>query len=176
MLPRSIWGYRALLAGLLTLTLFFSLLPLGSFFGRIPGPDLMLALLIAWTLRRPDYVPLGLVALFAFMADALLMRPLGLGALTVVLATEYLRRSVIQTEALTFLDELLQAGLVIAACFFGERIILLLLFADQPPALDQILQVIVTFLFYPLTVGATQFVFGVRRLQPGEVDILGSRA
>ena len=42
------------------------------------GPDLMLAFTFAWVLRRPDYVPVLLIAAIFLLEDMLLMRPPGL--------------------------------------------------------------------------------------------------
>ena len=46
----------------------------------LPGPDLMLCLVLAWTIRRPDLLPVWLVAVVMLAADLLLMRPPGLWA------------------------------------------------------------------------------------------------
>lgn len=176
MAPYAVWKHRALLAGLLSLIIFTSLLPLGPMFGGIPGPDLAMCLLFAFVLRRPDYVPLGLVLVMVFAADALLMRPLGLWTLIMLVATEFLRRSVVQTEALTPAEEFGQILPVMLACFITERLILLALLAEPPVFSSQVIHVGMTLVFYPIIVLFTHSVLGVRRLQPGEVDTLGGRA
>ena len=176
MAPYAVWKQRALLAGLLSLIIFTSLLPLGPMFGGIPGPYLAMCLLFAFVLRRPDYVPLGLVLVMVFAADALLMRPLGLWTLIMLVATEFLRRSVVQTEALTPEEEFGQILPVMLACFIAERLILLALLAEPPVFFSQVIHVGMTLVFYPIIVLFTHSVLGVRRLQPGEVDTLGGRA
>jgi rod shape-determining protein MreD len=174
--PHNVWTYRALLVALVAFVIFVGLLPLGQTFAFIPTPDLIMCLLFAWVIRRPDYVPMVLVAVVGFFADALLMHPLGLWTLIFLVATEYLRRSIVHTEVLSLGDELLQVATVMAASFFAYGLTLALLMADRPPITAQALHMVVTFVFYLPVVGLTQGVFGVRRLQPGEVDILGSRA
>jgi len=176
MAPYAVWKQRTLLVGLLSLIIFTSLLPLGPMFGSIPGPDLSMCLLFAFVLRRPDYVPLGLVLVMVFVADALLMRPLGLWTLIMLVATEFLRRSVVQTEALTPAEEFGQILPVMLACFIAERLILLALLAEPPVFFSQVVHVGMTLVFYPIIVLFTHSVLGVRRLQPGEVDTLGGRA
>lgn len=176
MAPYAVWKQRMLLVGLLGLIIFVSLLPLGPMFGGIPGPDLAMCLLFAVVLRRPDYAPLGLVLVMVFAADALLMRPLGLWTLILLLATEFLRRSVVQTEALTPAEEFAQVLPVMLACFVVERVILLALLAEPPVFFTQVIHVGMTLVFYPIIVVFTHSVLGVRRLQPGEVDTLGGRA
>jgi rod shape-determining protein MreD len=176
MAPRIVWKNRFVLAGLLSLIIFVNLLPLGQTFGGIPGPDLAMCLMFAFVLRRPDYVPIGLVVIMGFAADALLMKPLGLWTLTLLLATEFLRRSVIHTEALTPADEAAQVVPVMIVCFLFERLVLLGLVADPPAFFSQLIHIGMTLLFYPLIVVFTHSILGVRRLQPGEVDTLGGRA
>ena len=58
-----------------------------------PAPDLMLALTLAWVVRRPDLLPAPLIAAYFFVEDILMMRPPGLWALIVLGATEFLRRA-----------------------------------------------------------------------------------
>lgn len=172
---RAVWGYRALYAGLVFLILFFALLPFGAGEGGWPGPDLVLCLTCAWVLRRPDYVPVWLLVPLLLLDDTLLMRPLGLWTLAVLLLTEYLRRRVDHTEAQTFYAEV---GLVsggILAVFVANHLMLLLLFAETPPLLGQALHALATIVFYPLTAVFSQLI-GVRRLAPGELDTLGTRA
>lgn len=175
MSPRSVFMYRAALAGMLSLVMFFSLLPVGGFFFGLPGPDLIMCFFFAWVLRRPDYVPMGLVVLIGFFADALLMQPLGLWTVILLIATETLRRGVQSTEVLTPVDEAFQVVTVMLACFLAERLALMILLADAPALSSQLVHILMTVLFYPVIVLVTHTVFGVRRLQPGEVDALGGR-
>ncbi|UWQ22511.1 rod shape-determining protein MreD [Jannaschia sp. W003] len=175
MAPRRVWWFRVLFALLAFLVLFFALLPFGPGEGGVPGPDLTLCLAAAWVLRRPDYVPVWLLIPLLVLGDALLGRPLGLWALIVLLITEYLRRRVDQSEALPFWSEV---GLVtgcIAVAFVANYAALVLLLAGTPPLGGEALHALATIVFYPPAAIFSQML-GVRRLAPGELDTLGSRA
>ncbi len=172
---RSVWFYRLVFAGLAALILFFALLPFGAGEGGVPGPELTFCLLAAWVLRRPDYVPVWLLVIVLIIDDALLMRPLGLWALIVLLVSEYLRRRVDHTEALPFWSEVgLVSGCIVVA-FIANHAVLLLLLAEPPPITGQALHALATIVFYPPTAIFSQLI-GVRRLAPGELDTLGTRA
>lgn len=173
-MPRP-WWFRLLFAALAFLVLFFALLPFGPGEGGVPGPELTLCLVCAWVLRRPDYVPVWLLVPVLLLDDALLMRPLGLWTLIVLLASEYLRRRVDHGEALPFWNEVALVSGVIAAAFAVNHLVLALLLAQTPPLGGQALHALATIVFYPLVAIFTQ-VLGVRRLAPGELDTLGSRA
>ena len=80
-MSRAVLGFRMLYLSTALLMLFLNLLPLGPVSLVLPAPDLLIGLTLCWTMRRPDYVPLGLVALVFFLADVLHMRPLGLWTL-----------------------------------------------------------------------------------------------
>ncbi|UWQ18912.1 rod shape-determining protein MreD [Jannaschia sp. M317] len=175
MAQRNVWGYRAVFALLSFVILFFALLPFGRSDGGVPGPDLMLCLACAWILRRPDYAPIWLLVPLVLLDDALLMRPLGVWTMVVMLATEYLRRRVDHTEAQTFSSEILIVSGLIAGTFVANHLVMLLLLAQTPPLIGQALHALVTIVFYPLTAIFSQLI-GVRRLAPGELDSLGTRA
>ena len=174
-MSRAVLGFRMLYLSTALLMLFLNLLPLGPVSLVLPAPDLLIGLTLCWTMRRPDYVPLGLVALVFFLADVLLMRPLGLWTLIAILATEYLRRQVQQRETLEIGAELVQVAVVLTLAFLAERVMLTLLLTAPPPLLGHITHLLTTLLFYPPLIVISQMLLGVRRLLPGEVDTLGSR-
>ncbi|TFL18859.1 rod shape-determining protein MreD [Jannaschia formosa] len=173
--PSAIWGYRLTYAGLSAAILFFALLPFGPPDDGVPGPDLLLCLTFAWILRRPDYVPVWLLVPVFLLADTLLMRPLGLWTLLALLGSEYLRRRVDHTEVRTFWSEVAAVSGVIIGVFVVNHLAMLLLLAETAPLLSQGLHLLATVVFYPLTAIFSQLI-GVRRLAPGELDTLGTRA
>ncbi|MGB3408974.1 MAG: rod shape-determining protein MreD [Jannaschia sp.] len=170
---RAVWTFRLLYAVLVLTYLFFALLPFDE--GIVPAPDLVLCMTFAWVMRRPDYIPVWLLVPLLLLADALLMRPLGLWTLVVFLMSEYLRRRVDHTEAETFGSEVVLVASCIVVVFVGNHIALVLLAAETAPLLGQVLHVFVTIVFYPITAILSQLI-GVRRLAPGELDTLGTRA
>ena len=172
---RDVWTYRLIFGGLAAAVTFLALLPVGTGEGGIPGPELMVCLVAAWVLRRPDYVPVWLLLGVLLLDDALLMRPLGLWTLIVLVVSEYLRRRADPTQAISFGAEAALVSACIAAAFAANQLALLMLLAPAPPLLGQAMQAVATIAFYP-PVALFSRLIGVRRLAPGELDSLGTRA
>ena len=172
---RSVWAYRAAFAGLSLAGTLAALLPFGPGEGGWPGPELSIALVAAWVLRRPDYVPAWLLLPVLLLEDALLMRPLGLWTLVVLLLSEHLRRRVDPAEAMSPGAEMALVAGCIAAAFAANHAALVLLLAPTPPLGGQVLHALATIAFYP-AVAVVSRGLGVRRLAPGELDSLGTRA
>ena len=87
----GVWWYRSLFVGFAICLVFLQLLPLNPGPGQLPGPDILLLLVLSWTILRPDIVPVFLVAVVFLISDLLLMRPPGLWTALVLLACEFLR-------------------------------------------------------------------------------------
>jgi rod shape-determining protein MreD len=170
---RLVW--QVLFAALAVLIAFAQLLPLSPGSGGFPGPDLLVLIAFAWVLRRPAYVPVGLVAVVALLADFLFMRPPGLWAALTVLGLELLRGREQGLRDLPFLMEWALVAALIAAMTLGQALVLLILMVNQPPLGLTLLQSIVTIAAYPVVVALTVFAFGLRRAAPGEVDDMGRR-
>ena len=163
-------GFAALAAVLVLV----KLLPLGTPAEGWPAPDLILCLLVAWMVRRPDLLPMPLVAGVFLWADLMLMRPPGLWAAFAVLAGEWLRRRQPGLRAAPLLAEPgLLAGLMVAMVL-AHWAVLTVLFVDQPRLGWQLLQVPVTVLAYPLVAVGLHVGLGLRR-RPA-VDGFGRRA
>jgi rod shape-determining protein MreD len=175
LVPASVWAHRALYAGLAVALLFLRLLPLGTPAGNWPGPDLLLCLTFAWVLRRPDYTPVLLIAAVILLEDLLLLRPPGLWAAIVVLATEFLRRRGALAREISFAVEWLMVATVMAAAMLGYRLVLLLAMLPQVSLGQAIIQLVASILCYPLVVGASRLALGVRKPATGEVDAYGRR-
>ena len=155
--------------------MFVQMLPLGSGVGELPGPDVMLLLAFSWVLWRPDYVPVWLIAGLFLLADILLMRPPGLWAGLVVVATEYLRnRSQAMRDATFLLDWLVVAG-VTTGVFLFNAFVLTIFAVERAPLGLTLVQLVATVAVYPLVVALGGRAFGLRRLAQGEVDGLGHR-
>lgn len=155
--------------------IFVQMLPLGSGVGHLPGPDVLLLLVFSWVLWRPDYVPVWLIAAIFLVADLLLMRPPGLWAGLVVMATEYLRsRSLAMRDATFILDWFVVSG-VTAAVFLANAFLLAVFAVGGAPLGLTLVQLLATIAIYPLVVVLGGRAFGLRRLAQGEVDGLGHR-
>jgi len=171
-----VWTMRLMYAGLSLLILFFHLLPLDTMPGRWAPPDLLVALTFAWTLRRPDFVPVVLVACVMLMADLMLQRPPGLLAALVVAGSAYLRNWSAGLSDASFLGEWASVGLVLISTMLLNRLILGITAVDQAPLWLVLTQLVLTILVYPLVAVISQSLFGVRKLTPADFDILGGRS
>ena len=172
-LRNSVWFRRALFVALSAFVLFVRLLPLGSEAGEWPGPDLLLCLIFAWTMRRPDYLPIWLVAGVVLIEDFILMRPPGLWAALVVVATEFIRSRVALTRELTFTVEwLLVAGLMLAL-LLAYRIVFAVVLLPQPGFGFAMMQVLWSILCYPAVVAVSRYGFDLRKPAKGETDAYG---
>lgn len=169
------WVYRALFLGLAVLFLFIRLLPLRHEPGGLPGPDLMLCVILAWVVRRPDYLPMPLILGVVLVEDLVLMRPPGLWTALVVLATEFLRGRTVLTRELSFAFEwLLVSGLMIGL-LLAYRLILGLAMVPQPGFGFAVVQILWSILVYPLIVWLSRLAVDLRKPASGEVDDYGRR-
>ncbi len=128
------WGYRALfLAGAGGPVPAAS--AAGQRRGQLSGPDLLLCLIMAWVMRRPDYLrwadrPCG--AGRRPDPDA----PAGLWTALVVLATEFIRSRAALTRELNFVVEwLLVVGLMIGMLLAYRLIFAMALLPQAPSAM-----------------------------------------
>lgn len=171
----SLWWMR-IVYGLLVLgILFWNLLPLSTVPVNWAGPDLIVALTFAWALRRPEFVPVILVAVMMLLADLLLQRPPGLMAFLVVLGAEQLKSRAMGIRDASFIGEWAAAGFIVIAVFVLNRVTLSVLMVDQAPLGLTLIQMLATIAIYPVVVLVSHLVLGVRRLAPGDDDAIGSR-
>jgi rod shape-determining protein MreD len=169
----QIWGMRLLFVLLALLTLFFHLLPLNPAPSQWASPDVLVALVFAWTVRRPEYVPIVLVAGVMLLADLMLQRPPGLWSVLVVCAAEWLKsRERRQRETTFALEWLTFAGTLIVITILYRTVMMILIITPGALMLSFV-QVLATIAIYPAVVGVSYFLAGVRRSAPGDVDRLG---
>ncbi|MCB6178434.1 rod shape-determining protein MreD [Rhodobacter sp. Har01] len=169
------WGYRALFLALALLLLFLRLLPLGSRPGAFPGPDLLLCLTFAWMMRRPDYLPVGLIVAVTLVEDLVLMRPPGLWTALIVLATEFLRSRTALTRELNFVTEWLLAAGLMLGMLIAYRFVFALSFLPQPSFGHALVQILWSVLAYPVVVGLSRLSFDLKKPATGEIDDFGRR-
>lgn len=170
-LMRLIFGLG--LVAIAGFVLFARLLPIDLTPGRIPGPDILLAVTMAWVLRRPDYVPVLLVVVLFFIMDMLFMRVPGVWPLMVVAGTEFLRRREGGLRERNFLVDWGLVAMTLLAMLLGHRLLLSLFFVDQIAFGRALMQVVATALAYPLVVFVSVYVLGVAKLQPGDDLVTG---
>jgi rod shape-determining protein MreD len=171
----NIWRGRALFLIVVLALMFARLLPLGSNIGRFPGPEWTVCIVFALMMRRPDYLPLWLLAGVMLLEDIVLMRPIGLWAALMVLAAEVVRsRSVLMRE-LSFLME----WAVISALMLGMLVIYRITFAltmlPQVSVGFALVGLIWSVIAYPAVVLISRFVLDLQKSGLGQIDAYGRR-
>ncbi|MCV3271437.1 rod shape-determining protein MreD [Roseobacter sinensis] len=175
-LPQTrLWTMRLGFALLVCVILFFHLLPLETTPRRWVGPDLLLAFACAWSLRRPEYVPVLALAGLFLLADLLLQRPPGLWAMVALLGCESLKRRARGLRDTGFASEWLRVAIVMVSVAIFYRALLIITLVDLPPFGLTIFETVMTILFYPLVVAATHGLMRVRKATPGDLDSTGAR-
>ena len=166
-------AHAALYLGLVLIILFLRMLPINPVSDGFPGPDLTLALTLAWVMRRPDYLPAALIVAAFLLEDFISWRPIGLWTLIVLAGTEFLRAREQSSRDLPFVLEAVLIGTVLVGMLLANRFILGLVMVEQPPLGREVLRMLATFVAYPFVVALSALAFGLRRAAPGEVDDLG---
>ncbi len=145
---------------LMCLLLLINIVPYDIWPRRFPGPDLMVAITFVWLLHRPAQIPTPLVAVVFFVADILLMRPIGLWAALMVLAAEFMRHRRRSVRERTFVAEwALASGVLLAATLANVAVLSAVLF--ESVLLDRAMfQAGSTIMAYPLVSMAARHAFG----------------
>ncbi|MEG3662876.1 rod shape-determining protein MreD [Celeribacter halophilus] len=170
--PRTVrtWSFRAGFLLVAALVTFFYLLPLKVGAASWPGPDLILSVAFAWVLRRPDYVPVFLVAPVILLADFIFLRPPGLWTMLSVLGLEFLRRREPISRDLPFAVEWAMVAGVMLAMALAYRLCLALFMVDQSSLGLAIMGQVSTLLSYPVVVALSRYGFGMTKISPAEAD------
>ena len=174
--PTRLWIMRAGFILLAMVILFFQLLPLEPTPRWFAGPNLLLAFACAWCLRRPDYVPMPVLAVLFMLADLLLQRPPGLLALLALIGCENLKSQGRTLRDSNFLAEWISVSVVIIGIMLVNRIVLAIALVDLPGWGLSLSEVGMTLLVYPVVVAVSHWLMGVRKMAPGDMDALGQRA
>jgi rod shape-determining protein MreD len=142
---------KAIFLGLGVVAVEAALIPLGPG-SALVAPDLLFGLVVAWVIRRPATAPFWAIVALGLFADLMMSRPLGLGALGLVLASEWFRRRAARFQAGPFPLEWLAMTLAFVAVLGGMEIALALVFADGPGAAALVRYAVTTAMAYPLIV------------------------
>ncbi|EKE43893.1 membrane protein [Oceaniovalibus guishaninsula JLT2003] len=169
------WGYRTGFVALSGLIVFVHVLPFRLGASGLPGPDVLVLLTFAWVLRRPEYVPVWLIAPVMLAADLLLVRPPGLWAALTVLASEFLRSRGHLSAELPFPVEWLLVSGMLVAMGAANGVVLALAMVPLPGFGQLALQVVASVLAYPVLVAGSAWLLGVRPPVPGAADAGGQR-
>lgn len=170
-----LWLMRAAFLLLTLVIIFFHLLPLETTPRRWAGPDIVLAFALAWSLRRPEYVPAPALALAFLLADLLLQRPPGLWAMLALIGCENIKVRGRTLRDQNFFAEWVTVTLIVIAITVTYRVVLGIILVDLPGLSLSLSELVLTLLVYPAVVAVTHFFMGVRKAAPGELDALGQR-
>lgn len=171
-----LWSMRATFVAVAFVVLLFNLLPLQTLPRGWAGPDLLICFALAWSLRRPEFVPLWMLAGLFFVADLLLSRPPGLEAAFAVLACFDAQSRTRRAQTEGFAAEWVRVAVLIVGVIVLSRLILMVVLIPPPPLALTTFQAAATVLVYPLVVAASAVFFGVRQSAPGDLDGYGQRA
>ena len=174
--PTRLWGMRLAYFALALTIVFFHLIPLDTVPRRWAPPDLLMAFTFAWAVRRPEFVPPLSIALAVLLTDFLFQRPPGLMAALVLLAAENLKARLLGPGEVTFAAEWAAVFVAVVGIALAYHLTLVVLAVPTPPLGLTLTQMVLTGVCYPLVVGVTQTVMGIRRSAPGEGGLAGGRA
>lgn len=167
---RRIWAYRAIYVGLGLGVIFFRILPLDTGTPGLPGPDIILAVTLAWLLRQPAAVPIAAVVFLFLLGDFLLQRPAGLWTLLALVAIVALQNRRSTLAEVPFLVEMAVISGVILAMILAERVILWVLLTDQPNLGLVLMEGLATIVIYPIVVFVSKFLLGMTRLPLVDIE------
>ena len=142
---------KLLLVGLGFVAVLAALIPLEPG-GELVAPDLLYALMIGWVIRRPGSTPLWAAPLLGLFADVMLSRPLGLGALGLMLVTEGFRRRALLFHGTPFVIEWAAAVVGFAALLLGMHVALEVVLVAPPGLMPSARYLLATGIAYPLVV------------------------
>lgn len=171
----SLWLHRLIFLGVVVLLTIVRLLPLDTTAGHLPGPDILLCLILAWIVRRPEYLPVPMIAAVVLVEDFLLMRPPGLWTAMVLMGAEFVRARAALTRELSFGVEWLLVAGVMFAVFLGNRLIMGLAFLPQPVFGYALVQIIWSVLAYPFVVAFSRYGLDLHKPAMGEIDAYGRK-
>lgn len=169
------WGFRGLYVAMAMLLVLLRMMPIRTLPTTLPGPDFLTCVTLVWVLRRPEYVPVVLIAVVFLMEDFLLMRPPGLWAVIVLIGTEFLRSREALTRELGLAMEWAMVSIVMIGMALAYRLAYAVAFLEAPPLSLVALQLLGSILCYPFVVGLSRLAFGLRKAATGELDALGRR-
>jgi len=150
------------------------LVPLGHRADAWLVPDLLYCVTLIWVIREPRITLVGLIAALGLIGDIFLGRPIGLGALALVLTSEAFRQQARFFQENMFFLEWIAAIIFFLVAQLAMSFALLLTFSD-PPAMKDILKYTAGMaIAYPLLTAFLKLTVKLHSPRPGEVsDRLG---
>lgn len=171
----SLWLHRLVFLGVALVLTVIRLMPMDSTAGHLPGPDILLCLIFAWMVRRPEYLPALMIAAVVLTEDMLLMRPPGLWTALVLLGAEFIRSRSALTRELSFGVEWLLVAGVMVGVFLTNRLVMALAFLPQPGFGYALVQIVWSVLAYPAVVAFSRYGLDLHKPATGETDAYGRK-
>lgn len=159
----TVWAYRIGFLLLVSVYAFFALLPLGGGANGLPWPDLMFCGVLAWVLRRPDYMPFWLVVLAGLLTDFLFFKAPGAWTLMVLVASEAARQVGRSEGTISLAVEALTAVAAVFGAFIGYFLLMKALGAPTGSLGAIVLEMLFTIAAYPVVVAFTVYILRVQR-------------
>lgn len=136
--------------GVSIVILMVQIMPLGPTIANISGPDVLVAMTLAWVWRRPEMLPIGVIALVSLMFDLILMRPPGLGTALLIVAVEMLRARAFIPGEPSVAIEWFNGAVVIIGLLFVMTLVKTLLFLETGGMALTLSQMALTVAIYPI--------------------------
>lgn len=174
-LSARLWIGRATFAGAALAILFIGLVPLQFTPRLIPPPDLLVAVTFAFALRRPDFIPVWLLAAIFLLADILTMRPPGLWTAIIILTVEFTRLQEYRFRELIFPFEWAYMGGVLFLALIANRLILSLTLTPVSGFGAVMLSFLSTLILYPLIVFICVYLLRIHKVTPDQAIRYGHR-
>lgn len=172
--PLAIGLRRAAWVGVSIVAILIPLVPLGHQAEAWLVPDLLFCVTIIWVIREPRITTMGLIAIIGLIGDIFLGRPLGLGAIMLLLVSEAFRQQARFFQENPYILEWLATSLFYLIAQLAMSLMLLITFADPPPMGVLLRYVTVTALAYPVITALLILGMRLRSPPPGQVsDRLG---
>ena len=173
--PLQFWLRRLAYLAIGTFFVLQALIPLDLTANRIPGPDVMYCITMAYVIRRPEFVPLWAIVIVFFLRDVLSMAPLGIWTLLMVISTEVVRANLQAFREYFYAIEWLWVIAIFAIMLTLHQLILALSLSFTPKFVDQLYQFFFTAACYPVIVVIMKYGFGIDRPAAGKTDARGQR-
>ncbi|MEM7056933.1 MAG: rod shape-determining protein MreD [Pseudomonadota bacterium] len=151
----------ALLLTLGTVVIFAEAAPLGLGPTAPPSPDLLMCVLIYWSIRRPGSTPLLAVFALGLMRDFLTDVPLGAGTLSLVIVTELFKSQRRHLQRMNFMVEWMTVTVAVLASTAFVWLLVVLTLAQPPYVIVLLHQCLYTAMVYPLIVMILRWVFRI---------------
>lgn len=164
--------YRALRMAALALAgcvaIFVEIAPIGFTTEARPSPDFLFCVVACWVVRRPGASPVLLIFALGLARDLLADLPVGAGALTLMLAAEFLRTQGPILARQPFLAEWATVAMVALAMISAQFLLVVLTLAQPPYVMDLLWQGLYTAAVYPAVALLARWVFGIGWAKGGQ--------